>query len=66
MKIIERPHVGEQEWLLIKCDRCEQQFLVAPNEVSADGLVKCEFCPNVCRKEYIEDVSKENSEKTNG
>ena len=63
MRIIERPQISGEEWLLIKCDHCEQQFLLAPNEYQANGQVKCEFCPNICRREDIEDVSKENVDR---
>ena len=56
MKIIERPKISGADWLLIQCDKCEQQFLVAPQEINANGSIKCEFCPNICRKEDIKDI----------
>ena len=54
MKIIERPKISGEEWALIECDLCGQKFLLAPNEYTANGKIKCEFCPNICMKENIE------------
>lgn len=58
MRVIEKPCISGEEWLLIKCDHCEQQFLLAPNEANANGSIKCEFCPHICRKEDIKDETK--------
>ena len=57
MKIIERPQISGESWLLIKCEHCEQNFLLAPNEQNGENNVKCEFCPNICR---MEDLKNEN------
>jgi hypothetical protein len=62
VKIIERPKISGEEWLLIICDRCEQKFLVAPNEFNANGSIKCEFCPNIERKENIDSVTENTHE----
>jgi len=58
MKIIERPKISGESWLRIECDLCGQFFLVAPNEYTANGKIKCEYCPNICRKEDIESNEK--------
>jgi len=64
MRIIERPKISGEDWFYLVCEVCGERFLIAPQEMNANGKIKCEFCPNICRKEDLKDETQTEEIKT--